>query len=87
MKNSKYLIAVGWLACGICAAGINNADMNDGYRWSTKEKCEQWSHIDQSFSIMWGVFGGPISLVVIEALSGFGYKGWSLARHECNYEK
>lgn len=80
----KYLIISIWLGCGLLAAGLFNASMDDGYKWTTKDKCLEWATRDQSMSILLGI-GGPLSLAAALGLTGFGYRGWSLYRHECNY--
>jgi len=70
-----------WLSCGITAAGLFNG-MNDHFNWG-QEKCEVWSARDQSFGLIWGVAGGPLSLVVALAFTGFGHDGWTILRKPC----
>lgn len=80
----KYLIIASWLACGFIASGFMNKAQDDGYQWTTKIKCEDWAARDQSFSIVWGILGGPITLTATMALTGFGHRGWSLNRRKCD---
>lgn len=78
----KYVII--WIMCGLVSAGLANKNFqSDDFRWSTFDKCEQWSRKHQSFSLVWGMAGGPFALVVSLAVTGFGYHGWSLSRKEC----
>lgn len=74
-----------WICCGVLSAGFFNKSFDDGFRWSNKDKCEDMAARDQSISIMYGIIGGPISLIIVMTITGFGYKGWSLYKHECNY--
>lgn len=77
------IYAAVWLICGILAAGFSNASFKDEFHWSTKEKCEYIAATNQSFALIWGSLGGPISLVAALMFSGFGYKGWSLSKNKC----
>lgn len=83
MIDAGIKFAIFWICCGLLAAGFLNKSMDTGYHWSTKEKCLKWGASDQSFSIVIGVVGGPITLIASMAFTGFGYNGWSLTRHEC----
>lgn len=80
----KYLI-LSWIVGGLASAGFMNKSMEDGYHWDTKDTCEKWAHRDQSSSIILGLVAGPLALIPVMAFTGFGYKGWSLAQHKCNY--
>jgi hypothetical protein len=82
-KTHSGAIIVCWVICGIVAAGFANAGFHDDFRWSSRSKCEDVNAGHQSFALVWGALGGPIALVVSMAFTGFGHKGWNLARFEC----
>lgn len=77
---TKYAI-IFWIVCGLGAAGFINAK-NDHFNWG-QEKCKIWAARDQSFSLIWGILGGPISLGISLAMTGFGYEGWQITRKVC----
>jgi hypothetical protein len=71
-------IIVGWIACGIAAAGIWNASFYD-----TVHNCGKQGAEDQASFLVRGVLGGPISLIGAMRDSGFAHSGWSLSTHSC----
>jgi hypothetical protein len=71
-------VLVGWIACGIAAAGIFNASLYDKFHSCGRQGAE-----DQASFLVWGLIGGPISLVVAMRDSGFAHSGWSLSVHTC----
>lgn len=74
----KVIFVVGWIACGIIAAGIFNASQYDKFH-----NCGRQGAEDQSFYMVLGLIGGPISLVAAVGESGFASSGWSLSTHSC----
>jgi hypothetical protein len=71
------MFVLGWIACGIAAAGIFNASL---YKFHSRGR--QGAE-DQAYFIIWGLIGGPISLVVAMRDSDFAHSGWSLSTHSC----
>lgn len=76
MKNPLVLIVVGWVLCGIIAAGGTNAN----FRAEFQDLYESPHHAREGlgFSLLWGIVGGPISLVVSFAMTGGYAGGWTL---------
>lgn len=60
-----------WIVCGIINAGFTNAYFARKY-----DLCNGRSEL--SFSIGLGLISGPVGLIVVPILSGFGEYGWSL---------
>ena len=75
------LAVVVWIACGIGAAGIVCAETNTRNEqfplWSATE-LKKKKRDNLSFSLTWGILGGPISLVVALGSTGFAQYGWRL---------
>lgn len=83
--NMIVVIILTWTTCGIIAAGLFNASFENGFKWSTQALCQSQAARSQSFSIVVGLLGGPLSLVASLATTGFGHKGFNLRRLECFY--
>lgn len=76
-------VIAAWLCLGLIGSGFMNAALDDGY-WTDKyrPRCEENAAEDQSFTVFLSI-GGPLTLIASLAVTGAGYKGWSLYRHEC----
>lgn len=59
-----------WLMCGVVSAGILVAYFNGKY--------EQDFRKDLSEGLLWGLIGGPITMLMGFFLSGFCRHGWRL---------
>lgn len=74
-----------WVGCGLLSAGMFNANMAQFVQdMRGSPSCTAKAAEHQSMSIVMGVVGGPASLVAVSAITGFGYDGWSLSRHDCS---
>jgi hypothetical protein len=75
------LIVMLWFACGLGAAGIVCANFNTEDErftlWSAQELSER-KRANMSFSLGWGIFGGPIALLIAVFSTGFAQYGWRL---------
>lgn len=75
----KYIIlaVVAWVASGIVAAGIYNAD----FRGSVPDLIQSpwWAVETRREALVQGLVGGPISLIVNTVMSGFLQYGWTLS--------
>lgn len=69
------LLLLGWTACGIVAAGISAAYFQ---RKFLPELAEDFYAEDLGASLLIGILGGPVSVVVAFLLFGFGKYGWTL---------
>lgn len=71
----KYIFIAWWVACGLVAAGGMNASLRCSFKHLTNDVTYA-QH--QSFSIIWGILGGPASMIWSAAMTGFYYHGWTL---------
>lgn len=61
-----------WVACGVVAAGFDNAYFQRKY----PSLCNGRQDLGES---MWLTIGGPLSLLTAFLNTGFGEYGWSLS--------
>ena len=76
--TSLAFILIGWVTCGIAAAGIWNASL-----YAAFHNCGRQGAEDQAYFLIKGIVGGPLALIVALPDSGFARAGWSLSTHEC----
>ncbi|HUI21310.1 MAG TPA: hypothetical protein VLZ74_09735 [Methylocella sp.] len=72
------LIVIGWIGCGIAAAGMTNAFMYENFH-----NCGRQGAEDEAYSLIRGIVGGPFSLIIALRDSDFARSGWSLSTHQC----
>jgi len=72
------LVLIGWVACGIAAAGIWNAA-----QYSSFHNCGRQGAEDEGYFLIEGIVGGPLALTLALLDSNFGRSGWTLSTHEC----
>lgn len=70
------LIAVSWIACGIVAAGLFNADLR--YRFPDLDLLED-RRSDRAFSLRLGIFFGPFAIIVALIAARWWAAGWTLS--------
>ena len=75
------LIACAWIACGVAGAGFFYAqqatECDRSCLWTTRERAELKREA-LTRSLAFGCLGGPLSLVIVLALTGCGQYGWRL---------
>ena len=65
------LFILGWIVCGLVAAGWSNADFRHRYP-------EFHDRAAVGSELLWGLAGGPIAVVVAFFVTGFAEHGWNL---------
>lgn len=61
-----------WIICGIIGAGFANP------RFLSKYDTYQSARENLGVSLLIGLFGGPIALLILFFITGFGAYGWTL---------
>ena len=67
---TTILVIVGWVACGILAAGFLFPDFQVEYSCSQREAL--------GLSLLLGLIWGPVMLLIAFFATGFGRHGWRL---------
>lgn len=75
-----------WLACGIAAAGVNNASFRAEFPALMESPHRAAQH--HGDALLMGFIFGPVALLVETFDSGFYQDGWTLSRQPtaCTYE-
>jgi hypothetical protein len=87
MRYSVIIAAAFWISCGLLAAmGLiadDNADpAHDASCRAVNSKavCDHRLRSDESIWLMWGLWGGPVALIVSAGFTGFYQNGFAWHR-------
>lgn len=74
----KFIFAIAWICCGLGAAGAFNAEFRGEH--PRLAQSPSWAAHTLGEGVLWGMMGGPLSLIAAAGFTGGFYHGWTLAR-------
>jgi len=78
--NLIIISCLAWATCGVIGAGMFIALLR--HEFPNLDSCIHRRQ-DVVFSVMLGVIGGPLSLIVFSMFTGAGAAGWTLSTKPC----